>query len=66
MSHGGGGSGGQKSAEKVSRIIWMAPNIIDHFDNILMCSFYVRIMLWYTSNFYFSNKTRPNFASMLN
>ncbi len=25
MSHGGGG--GQKSAKKVSRIIWMAPNV---------------------------------------
>ncbi len=25
MSHGGGGGPGLKSAEKVSRIIWMAP-----------------------------------------
>ncbi len=26
MSHGGGG--GQKSAKKLSRIIWMAPNLL--------------------------------------
>ncbi len=29
MSHGGGG-GGQKSAKKVSRIIWMAPQCMQH------------------------------------
>jgi hypothetical protein len=33
MSHGGGG-GGQKSAKKVSRIIWMAPHLFVYNGNI--------------------------------